>query len=316
MKTRPQVETVLRLRGVGKRYGHVTALDGVDLDIPPGVTGLLGPNGAGKTTLIKIVLGVVRRTTGRVWILDEEIQRGATRFRRHLGYVPEDDCYLTGLTGVEMVFFAAQMSGLPYREGLRRAHEILDFCGVQQERYRAVETYSTGMRQKIRFASAIVHDPPLLILDEPTSGLDPEERDAMLHRVSLLARQHGKSILISTHILRDVREVCDHVVVLGHGRVVGKGDLATLLAPVQDSWEVEIASGDPKELATQLRQLGCTVESLDGRKLAVERSQVDSARLFAAAEEAGVVVRAFRPARRSLEQFFLEAVESPSDDPA
>ena len=174
MKTRPQLETVLRLRGVGKRYGHVTALDGVDLDIPPGVTGLLGPNGAGKTTLIKIVLGVVRRTTGRVWILDEEIQRGATRFRRHLGYVPEDDCYLTGLTGVEMVFFAAQMSGLPYREGLRRAHEILDFCGVQQERYRAVETYSTGMRQKIRFASAIVHDPPLLILDEPTSGLDPK----------------------------------------------------------------------------------------------------------------------------------------------
>ncbi len=281
----------------------------VNLEVPPGVTGLLGPNGAGKTTLIKILLGVIRMSSGRAWVLDEELRPAATRFRRNLGYVPEDDCYLAGLTGVESVFFAAQMSGLPQREGLRRAHEILDFCGVQQERYRAVETFSTGMRQKIKFASAIVHDPPLLILDEPTSGLDPEERDAMLHRINLLARRHDKSILVSTHILPDVEAVCDQVIVLGHGRVVGSGDLSALLTPVTDSWELEI-EGDSASLATRLQQLGCHVSSADHAQITIDRRELSSATLFSEARAAGVTIRALKPARRSLEQFFLQAVES------
>ncbi len=307
------MDAIVRLDGVSKWYGRVTALDNVSLAIPPGVTGLLGPNGAGKTTLIKILLGVVRRSAGRVWIRGEEIRRGATRFRRHIGYVPEDDCYLSGLTGVEMVFFAAQMSGLPYKEGLRRSHEILDFCGVQQERYRAVETYSTGMRQKIKFASAIVHDPPVLILDEPTSGLDPEERDAMLHRISLLARRHGKSILVSTHILRDVQAVCDHVIVLGNGRVVGRGDLSTLLAPVTDSWEVEIESGDLEQLAVRLREATSADVSVCSGHLVLDRGAVSSATLFTQAQAIGATIRVLRPARQSLERYFLEAVESQPD---
>ena len=171
---------------ITKDYGRFRALDRVSLQIESGVTGLLGPNGAGKTTLIKVLLGLVKTTSGRGRLLDFELGRQNREIRAHVGYMPEDDCFLHGLTGVECVQFVAQLSRFPAIEALRRAHEILDFCGLAQERYRTVETYSTGMRQKLRFAQAIVHDPLLLILDEPTSGLDPEERQMMLNRIRLL----------------------------------------------------------------------------------------------------------------------------------
>ncbi len=159
------------------------------MSIQPGVTGLLGPNGAGKSTLIKILLGLLRPTSGTGSVLSFDIASQARDIRANVGYMPEDDCFLYGLSGVESVQFSAQLSGLPGVESLRRAHEILDYCGLAQERYRNVDTYSTGMRQKLRFAQAIVHDPSLLILDEPTSGLDPEERDIMLRRIERLSQR-------------------------------------------------------------------------------------------------------------------------------
>ena len=314
MELHSKTESVIELSGVSKSYGSVVALDGVTTRIPPGVTGLLGPNGAGKTTLIKILLGVIRVSQGEITVLGERLRRGATRFRKNLGYVPEDDCYLSGLSGVETVFFSARMAGLPATEGLRRSHEILDFCGVQQERYRAVETYSTGMRQKVKFASAIVHDPRLLILDEPTSGLDPEEREAMLHRITLLARENGKSILISTHILPDVQAVCDRVVVLGRGRIVGEGELAALLTPVTDSWQIELdGTTDPSPFTRELESAGRQVSLDHESHVIVERDGVESAELFQLAERLGLTIRALRPARRSLEQYFLRAVEAHAD---
>ena len=154
--------------------------------------------------------------------------------------MPEDDCYLPGLIGVEMVRFAARLSGLPSVEALRRAHEILDFCGIEQERYRPVETYSAGMRQKLKFAQSIVHDPPLLILDEPTSALDPEEREAMLQRIRILAAKHGKSVLVSTHILPDVQAICDTVIILAKGRVRLVEKLSVLSRPVSPAFHVRV----------------------------------------------------------------------------
>ena len=195
------------------------ALDGVNLQIRPGVTGLLGPNGAGKSTLIKLLLGLVRLTSGSGTVLGCELGKDGRRIREKVGYMPEDDCYIPGMSGVEVVQFAAALSGIPAVEALRRAHEILDFCGMKQERYRIIDTFSTGMRQKIKFAAAIVHDPEFLILDEPTSGLDPEEREALLTRIRLLWSQSGKSVLISTHILPDVQAICDEVVILSNGQV-------------------------------------------------------------------------------------------------
>ena len=180
---------LVELKNVTKDYGNFRAISNIDLVIRPGITGLLGPNGAGKSTLIKVLLGLVRITAGEGHVLGFSISAQADEIRTQIGYMPEDDCYIHGLSGIESMQVVAQLSRFPTTEALRRGHEILDFCGMGQERYRPVETYSTGMRQKLRFAMAIVHDPKLLILDEPTSGLDPEEREAMLNRIRILARQ-------------------------------------------------------------------------------------------------------------------------------
>jgi ABC-2 type transport system ATP-binding protein len=177
---------VVRLDSLTKHFGPVRVLDDVSMTLDVGVTGMLGPNGAGKSTLIKILLGLLRATSGTGHVLGLDVHQQSREIRERVGYMPEDDCYLPALSGVESVQFAARLCRIPAVEALRRSHEILDFCGAGQERYRDVETYSTGMRQKLKFAQALVHDPPFLILDEPTSGLDPDERDAMLNRIRVL----------------------------------------------------------------------------------------------------------------------------------
>ena len=203
--------------------------------------------------LIKVLLGLVRITAARARCSAIDIGRQARSIRTRVGYMPEDDCYIAGLSGVEMVRFIARLSGLPSVEALRRSHEILDFCGIEQERYRDVETYSTGMRQKLKFAQAIVHDPPLLILDEPTSGLDPEERQAMLSRIGVLARRGGKTVLLSTHILPDVQATCANVVILARGRVRIVEQLDVLSKPSSPAFHVRVL-GPPDALLSRLQR--------------------------------------------------------------
>ena len=170
--------SLISLENLVKDYRKMRAFAGVDLEINSGITGLLGPNGAGKSTLIKVLLGLVKVTSGTGTVLGHRLGIEGRAIRNKVGYMPEDDCYIPGMTGVEVVQFSACLAGLPPVEALRRSHEILDFCGMQQERYRKIETFSTGMRQKVKFAASIVHDPEFLIFDEPTSGLDPEERES------------------------------------------------------------------------------------------------------------------------------------------
>ena len=219
MQTQQETEPVIKLDQVNKRYGFVQALSDISIEIPAGVTGLLGPNGAGKTTLIKILLGVIRVTSGKVSVFGMPIGPSTTIFRNKMGYVPEDDCYLTGLTGVETVLFSAQMAGLTATEGLRRSHEMLDFCGVMQERYRAVETYSTGMRQKLALIVSLSTRAPILLLDEPTANLDPSVRGEVLNLVRQ-ARDDGRTVIFSSHILSEIEETCDRVLILRQGRLV------------------------------------------------------------------------------------------------
>jgi ABC-2 type transport system ATP-binding protein len=222
--------------------------------------------------------------------------------------MPEDDCYVAGLSGVEMLRFAARLSGLPSLEALRRAHEIMDFCGIEQERYRNVETYSAGMRQKLKFAQAIVHDPPFLILDEPTAGLDPEEREAMLDRVRVLSDRAGKAVLISTHILPDVQSVCDTVIILARGRVRIVERLEVLTRPASPAFEVRVF-GQPDLLADRIRREGFEVQqNSQGTLTLVDADEKAAQRVWNWAREAGVGIRTFTAARNSLEQIFLEAV--------
>ncbi len=299
---------LIELTEITKDYGSFRALDHVSLTIESGVTGLLGPNGAGKTTLIKVLLGLVRTTSGRGRLLDFEIGRDARAIRAHVGYMPEDDCYLHGMTGVECVQFVAQLSQMKPTEALRRAHEILDFCGLAQERYRPVETYSTGMRQKMRFAQAIVHDPPVLILDEPTSGLDPEERQIMLNRIRLLARDHGKAVLICTHILPDVQSISDSVVILAGGRVQVSQKLAELTRPAVPALEIRLL-GEPTRFLNTMRSRGVPLEERSNGSLLLHGDPTALASdVWKLASECGVGVRSLTPSRNSLEEIFLNAV--------
>jgi len=306
------METLLRLDRITKDYGRLRALNEVSLVIGPGVTGLLGPNGAGKTTLIKVLLGLVRITRGSGEVLGCRLGRQARSIRARVGYMPENDCYIGGLIGVEMVRFAARLSGLPSLEALRRAHEILDFCGIEQERYREVDTYSTGMRQKLKFAQAIVHDPPFLILDEPTSGLDPEERQAMLGRIRVLAEKSGKSVLLSTHILPDVQSVCKTVVILAQGSVEVVDSLEALSRPASPRYHVRVL-GNAEALVQRIERAGIEVHRGQNGQLTLEGADATSARrVWDWARETEVAIREFTPARNSLEQIFLDAVQGES----
>ena len=299
---------IIHLEGVSKRFGWVRALDDVSLVVEPGVTGLLGPNGAGKSTLIKILLGLLRATSGSGTVLGYELGTQSREIRATVGFMPEDDCYLPSLSGVECAQFAARLCRIPAIEALRRAHEILDFCGAGEERYREVETYSTGMRQKLKFAMALVHDPQLLILDEPTSGLDPEERNAMLSRIRVLAQRHGKSVILCTHILPDVQVVSDSVVIMAQGRVCVTDTLEELSRPESPSIHVSTV-GSSDRLREKLKSTGFSVEDgVLGKLTVAGAGDGTTAAVWNAAKESGSVVRSITPARNSMEAIFLDAV--------
>ena len=300
---------LIELEGLSKDFGEFRALDEVTVTVEPGITGLLGPNGAGKSTLIKILLGLLRSSSGTGNLFGLDVWRQAREIRSRVGYMPEDDCYLYGLSGVESVQLSARLSGAPKIEALRRAHEILDFCGVAQERYRPVESYSTGMRQKLRFAQAIVHDPALLILDEPTSGLDPEERDIMLRRIHRLAKDHGMAILICTHILPDIQAVCDAVVILARGRVRVANKLQELSRPAEPAIRLRLF-GDTSGFVQQLRSRDIVVDEGEHGALLVRGPEAALAsEVWRIANQCGVTLRSLYPSRNSLEEIFLEAVK-------
>ncbi|MEQ8790374.1 MAG: ABC transporter ATP-binding protein [Pirellulaceae bacterium] len=307
LNTKPD-DPIVVVENLTKDYGRLRALDDVSLNIRAGVTGLLGPNGSGKSTFIKVLLGLVRITSGGGRILGMTVGRQTRQIRHCIGYMPEDDCYIAGMTGVESVQFVARLSGLPSIEALRRSHEILDFCDAGQERYRAVETFSTGMRQKLKFAQAIVHDPPLIILDEPTSGLDPQERQAMLGRVRILSQRAGKSVLLCTHILPDVQAVCDDVVILAQGRVRVSESLEKLSRPTSPTLQVRVV-GAAEALVDRLRQDGRRVDVDSKGVLAVSGGEGEVAEsVWRCAREVGVGVSRMESARNSLEQVFLDTV--------
>ncbi len=283
------------------------ALEDVSLQIRPGITGLLGPNGSGKSTLIKSLLGLVRTQSGRGRVLDFAWPRDVRAIRDSVGYLPEDDCYIAGLTGIESVALMARLSGLSGNEGLRRSHEMLDYCGFGEERYREVESYSTGMRQKLKFAQTLVHDPPLLILDEPTTGLDPDQRLAMLNRIRNLATKHGKSVILSTHILHDVRSVCDQVIILVGGTLRVVDSLENLSRPIEPTIRVVIV-GDASAFVETATNAGYSVRpDEDFGAWCVERIAPDEVdRLWQIAAETNTSIRSLQPAVNSLDKIFMD----------
>src|SRR3954447_7747228 len=224
----------IALDNVSRHYGDNIALRDVTLRLEPGRIGLLGPNGAGKSTLLKILLGLLPPSSGTGTVLGHDVLRGGPALRRAIGYMSEGDGLIPGLGGAEYVALAGELYGMPRREAQRRAHEVLTYLDLEDARYRRLEEYSTGMKQRIKLAQALVHDPPVLLLDEPTSGMDPAGRQGMLDLLLRLGRDHGKAILLSTHLLGDVDAVCDAVVILHHGRVLCQGPVRDLCRRRQD----------------------------------------------------------------------------------
>lgn len=299
---------VIDIRGLTKRYAGNFALKDVDLIVPPGVTGLLGPNGSGKSTFIKAVLGLVHVDSGMGTVLSRPWPQQVKTIRDQIGYLPEDDCFILGLQGIESVQMMARLSGLPTTEALRRAHEVLDFCDVGQERYRNVETYSTGMRQKLKFAQALVHDPQLIILDEPTTGLDPTQREEFLDRIHSLAHRFEKSILLSTHILHDVQQVCDQVIILVRGQVRVADSLANMQRPIHSGLQIRVVSNADR-LADALRRDGLSVQTQTDSALLVQgESEAIAGAIWSTSQREGVLVERMDESRNSLEQLFMEIV--------
>jgi ABC-2 type transport system ATP-binding protein len=304
------MESIISLQNVTKRYGGFLALDDVSVEIPPGIIGLLGPNGAGKSTLIKALLGLVKLTAGWGEILGHQVvPRNFQEIRSQVGYMPEDDCFIEGIAGVEMVQFAAQLTGYPKLRSLQRAHEVLDFCGTGQERYRQVETYSTGMRQKLKFAQAIVHSPKLLVLDEPTSGLDPEERTAMLNRIKLLGAESSMSVMICTHILKDVQDICEYAAVMVAGRVPLLQTVEKLRKPATPSFQVRVL-GYPQPFMAEVVQRGATAVLGNNNVITVSNIDARGDRLiWECAKSVQISLQSVVPAKVSMEQVFMQVVQ-------
>ncbi|HWD41543.1 MAG TPA: ABC transporter ATP-binding protein, partial [Fimbriimonas sp.] len=219
---------VASIRNLTVKYRDFVALDNFSCEISEGCTGLLGPNGAGKTTFIKTLLGFVDPAQGGGTVLGLDIAKQGRAIRQKVGLMPEQDCHIPGMTAVQFVAYAGELAGVPSAQALRRAHEVLEYCGLGEARYRNVETYSTGMKQRIKLAQALVHGPKLLLLDEPTNGLDPAGREDMLDLIRSIS--HGKevNVLVSSHLLPDIERVCDQVVVVMKGQLRANGFIKDL----------------------------------------------------------------------------------------
>lgn len=246
----------------------------VDLSIPPGTIGLLGPNGAGKSTLIKCLLNLETPTAGTAKVLGVDIRERNRASRERVGYSPEQDCQIPGMAGCEYVTYCGQLTGMSFRVARQRTHEILDLVGMGQERYRPVDSYSTGMKQRIKLAQALVHDPAVVFLDEPTNGLDPSGREHILDLIGALWRELGTSVIMSSHLLHDIERVCDRVVIIGHGRVLEHDTIAALKS--RHRRVIEAAPSSERErFSTVLQAAGHRITELSNGKLRFE-SATDS----------------------------------------
>src|SRR5579884_1561046 len=248
----------IELTNISRWYGSFLALDDVSLRLEPGRIGLLGPNGAGKSTLLKILMGLLPPSSGQGQILDHELGQNGVLLRQSVGYMSEADALVPGLRGAEYVALAGELYGMPRKQALRRAHEVLTYLDLEDARYRLLEEYSTGMKQRLKLAQALVHDPPLLLLDEPTSGLDPAGRETMLRLLLTLGKEHGKSLILSTHLLGDVERVCETVVILHGGQILLHGQVGELRARRHDRYRLQV-QGDPAAFLEELRLEGGTL---------------------------------------------------------
>jgi ABC-2 type transport system ATP-binding protein len=304
-------EPVVTLEHVTVAYGANTALREVTTAFAAGAVGLLGPNGAGKSTMIKALLGFIVPAAGRMRVLGLDVATSPLEIRARIGYMPESDAHIPGMNAVSFVAYCGELAGLPRVDAMQRAHEVLFYVGLGEARYRNVETYSTGMKQRIKLAQALVHDPDLLFLDEPTNGMDPKGRDEMLELVRDLAHNKGVNLILSSHLLPDVEYTCDHVVVMDKGRIATQGGIAALKQPRGRVFELRVKTpgADLETFLERLRVAGLDCHATDEDVMRVfVPGEGGAQQLFALAAAEHVQVRHLRPSVPTLEDVFAHAV--------
>jgi len=301
---------VVTLEGVTVTYGAQAALQDVTTAFVAGAVGLLGPNGAGKSTMIKALLGFVVPARGRMSVLGQNVAERPLEIRARVGYMPENDAHIPGMNAVSFVAYCGELSGLPRSDAMQRAHEVLFYVGLGEARYRNVDTYSTGMKQRIKLAQALVHDPDLLLLDEPTNGMDPKGRDEMLELVRDLARNKGVNVIVSSHLLPDIEFTCSHVVVMDKARVVTAGPIDALKQERGQVFELRVkAPAGTDAFVEQLRAAGLECHSAEDDVMRVfVPAGRDAHDIFKLAASSRAQVRHFRPSVSTLEDVFARAV--------
>jgi ABC-2 type transport system ATP-binding protein len=307
------MDLAVRLDHVSVAYGKNAALKDVSAAFPRGAVGLLGPNGAGKSTMLKSLLGFIVPKTGTLSVLGMDVATRPLEVRARLGYMPENDGHIPGMNAVTFVAYCGQLAGLPRVDAMQRAHEVLYYVGLGEARYRNVETYSTGMKQRIKLAQALVHDPDLLFLDEPTNGMDPKGRDEMLELIRDIAHNKNISLILSSHLLPDVEYTCDHVVVMDKGAIATSGAIDQLKGPAGRVYELRV-KGEPAGFLAAMRAASMDCHETDEDVMRVfvpgERGRAgdDQQRICALAHAAGVQVRHLRASVPTLEDVFARAI--------
>ena len=299
---------IITARSLGKMYGPHMALEDVNLEIPPGAVGVLGPNGAGKSTLFKCLLGLITTTSGEGTVLGYDIRTEGDKIRSRIGYMPEYDALDPGLSAIDQVRYAGELLGMNPGHATRRAHEVLQYVGLKDQRYRKIETYSTGMKQAAKLACALVHDPDVLICDEPTNGLDQKAREFMLQTLRRTVSEGNRSVLMSSHVMDDVQEVCERIVMIHKGRIVVQRRIEDLARQIEREIEISVWGGASR-MQQELETRGFKVRRL-GRVLRVDRVDDGTTReVLEAAVSANVQVRQMREYEPDLEDIFLLIME-------
>jgi len=305
----PSTAPVISLDGLTVRLGRRVILDDLRAELTGRAVGLLGPNGAGKTTLLRTLLGFFPASGGSARVLGRDVAVEPRQVRESIGYMPESDAHIGHLTAVRMVRMMAELSGLPHDAALERAHEALFWVGLGEARYRKVGTFSTGMKQKVKLAQAIVHGPRLLMLDEPTNGLDPAARRRMLDLITEIRDRGETTLLLSSHLLKDVEGVCDQVLILKQGRIAAVSDLAAERRTDRSFVELELGAPCP-QFVEALQARGCELAIADDSRLkAVLPEGVTVRTLLELAASEEVVLRRLNVSQDSLQDIFLRVLE-------
>lgn len=306
---------IIELKGLEVRLGNRIVLDGLTGELRGRSIGLLGPNGAGKSTLINTLLGFHPSSKGSAKVFGLDTYRDRAQIRGQIGYMPENDSFIGNMSGVHFVRYMAELAGLPSHRALERAHEALFCVGLGEVRYRKVNSYSLGMKQLIKLAQALAHGPKLLILDEPTNGLDPIARQRMIQLIKDIRQEGSVHLLISSHLLRDIDETCDEVLILKRGRIAELCNIEEERRSNRSFMELETV-GATEKFSISVRGLGCECASFpDGRMKLVIPDHIEARDLYVVAAEQGVQIRRMNQRRDSLEDIFLRAMDMESERP-